>query len=1011
MIEFNSLYLIVLIFILNFIPGALFSFSLLKGKNLLFVEKMFIGFASGLFILPIIPFILVLLNIPYSFIIAIASVILFYILSIALAIKFKPWEEYSFKIELSSKNKNLIISIILILVVFLSYWIRIQSFSPIYFDLDPYFYLYSATQILTSGIPSFDDKTAWYPEVIVDHRNAPALSFLESIWYSFYTAGGGYDNYLLSSIASFYPPIMACLAFFFVYLIISSTYQREFGLIAASLASLIPMLIIKLAGSEFEVQAYAFFGIAFFYAMYAFAIKNKDITYSFFASIGMGAVILGSNSVILPIVALLIFVPLYSIFIFFKENSQDLYLFSKQNILVFILGFYIPTFLFSFYKGSISLFPSGFLLVLLISIIFSLILYYIKKNYYDLIFANRKKLYLYSVAAIIILGIIFMFSPIGEIVSSLAKSSLGIAQYNQPLDRTIQEQAGAGSDLSNSLGFIGYDLYTYFSILLSGSASTENAIVSFIGGIVAAIFYIPTAVTNLLFEFFVGIGNSVFNLGLEFSPKVNSLSMSIILFGIIFLIYSFYRELKFPDQRTLAILFLAMIFPPIFIGFLKSKYTLYAGFFLAVALGVILGEANNIIPKLLSKINQSSKTEEYAKKTFTALIILGALIVLFQFKSDNLAEGILFSSMQVRFQDDPVALQPKFQNLCDQIQAKGQYDEDVCLAAKDPVGYASKGINYQYNYKLCIYSLISNPFSDSISQNERIAVGFRCLRLNEYWIDSMEWIQENPDEKLRITSWWDYGHWTNYFGEKNTVLRNEHSSHYMIGEVAHNYLQGTPEELKEFMIAHDSEYALFDSELLMNGGALGGKYGALNYLQCARNNETSVQNGYMGSACEWEHLWETIYVPFSGANYQECVISPTSEKTGIVSYKQKYRFDSYGNLQSYVEPMYCFGKTTLIDGSEINALYYLNEKYENGDLKLNKGFLYTAGQDDEIVTYNVLYSKDFVWVENGQIVSGWQDRKGPYYDSNLYNAYFLKQLDGFDLVYENSNIRIFKIKE
>jgi hypothetical protein len=297
----------------------------------------------------------------------------------------------------------------------------------------------------------------------------------------------------------------------------------------------------------------------------------------------------------------------------------------------------------------------------------------------------------------------------------------------------------------------------------------------------------------------------------------------------------------------------------------------------------------------------------------------------------------------------------------------------------------------------------------------------------------MEWVRDNTEPGARITSWWDYGHWINYFGERNAVIRNEHASHVMIGDVAHGYLDATPEELKTWMEAHGSEYALFDMELVSGGGSLGGKYSALNYLSCARDNLTSVETPPGSSQCEADHLWETVF-----ATGNPCTISPLTGKMGFTAYKM-YVGQTYlpyyppdcmapANAQTlsfcrdYVraEPAYCIGNATLASGDIMYSTYYLNQTNPNGDLKLNKAILQLPYQVPESLhfgpatAFTLLYTNDAIWLENGMVKSGYEDRNGKFYDSALYRALFLNELPGFTQVYSSPGggaVRIYKINE
>ena len=58
--------------------------------------------------------------------------------------------------------------------------------------------------------------------------------------------------------------------------------------------------------------------------------------------------------------------------------------------------------------------------------------------------------------------------------------------------------------------------------------------------------------------------------------------------------------------------------------------------------------------------------------------------------------------------------------------------------------------------------------------------------------------------------------------------------------------------------------------------------------------------------------------------------------------------------------------------------------------------------------YWLMFTHDKVWVVNNTLTSGWEDRTTKFYDSNFYKAFFLKQLDGFEKVYENKGVVVFK---
>ena len=61
----------------------------------------------------------------------------------------------------------------------------------------------------------------------------------------------------------------------------------------------------------------------------------------------------------------------------------------------------------------------------------------------------------------------------------------------------------------------------------------------------------------------------------------------------------------------------------------------------------------------------------------------------------------------------------------------------------------------------------------------------------------------------------------------------------------------------------------------------------------------------------------------------------------------------------------------------------------------------------------MFYTKDEIWLESGEVKSGYEDRKGKFYDSNLYKAFFTGDLPGFELAYmtPGGDVKIYKIEE
>jgi asparagine N-glycosylation enzyme membrane subunit Stt3 len=987
MIEFNPLYLLLVLFVGFFIPGMLLSLGLLKKKELPLFDKAGIGMGLGIVVPALVAFLLSLVGVMFSYTTALVSILIFYAIGAAVFVKEKAWEQLS----LPKDWKLMVSSVALALLMLLSYWIRMQTYSPVFMELDPYYYMFITHQIIVHGEVPLTDQTAWYP-LELTHRGSVLKPYSEALQYSLYTNGGEYDKYLLSALAGSFPAVLAALAVFFLALFISAEYKREFGIIAAAVFSFIPMFLTKTLAGESEIQPYAFFALAFFFAMYALAIKRKDYTFAGLAGLAFAAVIMGSASAVVAYTTLIIFIPLQALLLFYTKGG--LREFVKLNAVV-VLGAVLMTVIKDSYTGGsfiISGLLSGSMFFTIIALLVAAALAAIREKVADAETAS------YALGGLLLVGVLLLaFTPLGDSLSGLVGGSLSVANYNAPLQRTIAEQGQASTEFQSTLGFSGLGF----------------------NGALGILFIIPSAVVNAILGVVVWALNTGADAGLTYAPKDNSMLLFIYFMTMVAIAHSMYRKVKFGDLR-LPLLFLALIFPISIVGMLKTKYTTYLGFAVAVALGVVLGEIFDFLVQRFSSIADAAERERMVKYAFMGLVLIGSLYAVLQATYPiSVGQALFTNSMQERFGDNPLGAQQKLRAVCALMDPMGSSDNTVCAASRDPAGFADMGPNYQYEPEVCAWSVISNPVAPT--DDERIALQYRCLsRISEYWINLMEWMGTTPEDS-RFTSWWDYGHWTNYFGERDTVLRNEHASLDMIGEVAHGFIDGTPEDLRGFMLTHDSKYVFFDQEIIgsvrQDGYiSFGGKYGALNYLSCARDNETGVSQSPGSSLCEFEHTWEQVYVP-TGAGAEQCVISPTSGKTGTVGYTTRI-VQGAGGAQATMVQTYCIGPVTLADGSIMPVgTYYLDEsmKLPNGDLRLNKAILSFDYEDASqgVRLYTTLYDHTPRWVENGELKDGWEDRKGKFYDSNLYSGFVLGYLPGFDLVYEtpNGEIRVYKIRE
>ncbi|MEM4367003.1 MAG: hypothetical protein QW035_02635 [Candidatus Anstonellales archaeon] len=928
------------------IPGFLASFAV---KDLDILERVAASFGFGLVITAGVA-LLISFIMPYSFTSALIMLAISYIIGLVIVFKFK--ENLSLKWSYAS---------IAVLILFIAnFAMRAGSYSAIFAELDPYFYLYSSTLLLKHGEMPLNDFSAWQPHYTTTRRGFEFYTYPNTLLYSLYTLGGEYNTYLLSLIASLTPPLYAALSAFFIYYMLSRLLKDSWIALGSTIVlSFTPIFVMKLLAGEFEVQPYAFFSLAAFLAFYTKAMFEKDRTASYITAIFLAAVFLGTNSdIIVFAFSTAIMLSLVAYNTYYEKKALDYVKLSLPSFaMLFLCNIYTSI---AVLPGSFPEYVVGGFFALCVAAILLLLNKEINvslgelNNYID----EFRKSKTHSLAALaLILFYIVMFTPIGEFFLKPFLSGFFAASFRIPLDKTIQEQGVAGASFEGQLGFLGAsEKESPFLIVLSPFSMIFNTVFSF------------------LFQLI----NNAYHLQAIYIPKTSHLLLAI---HVLFVAFAVYKIIK-KSEPELALAFLIIIEPISLVGIVKAKYTIYLGFFTCIALAYVIREFIEML-----------KSSRYELVPYAFMLLLAAAQV---FSVSPIGFALLYDSPSPKFSDNPSLFKARFAEYCATYG-----DQTLCEIAEDPVAFANKGPTYHYNADICKLSLL-DPKENStgyFSELKRISASLRCSALGYYWVDSMEWLKNNTEENATIISWWDYGHWENYFAERRAVIRNDQAHPEMIYEVAYYFIHTPESELIEYMKEHQSRYLLLDQEIIIGGRSFGGKYGALNYLGCAHTNGTNVSFDPGQSDCEREHTWEVVYIPKS--NQQSCDVS--AELKGVVAYTV---------AKGAMAPTYCLSTTTLITGQKINALYYLGKYASDGSLKIHKGFLAPYAEDSSMVAYATYFTKDLVWYDDGEIKSGWEDRKGKFYDSVIYKGFVLEELDGFEQVYKTpgGEVKIYRIK-
>ncbi len=274
-------------------------------------------------------------------------------------------------------------------------------------------------------------------------------------------------------------------------------------------------------------------------------------------------------------------------------------------------------------------------------------------------------------------------------------------------------------------------------------------------------------------------------------------------------------------------------------------------------------------------------------------------------------------------------------------------------------------------------------------------------RMSSDWIDTTKWMQANLGENDRVSSWWDYGHWTTFLGGAKTVLdpSNYYSDYDQL--TARGYVDGNTTLLIDIMHYHKATYILVDSELVQKWGALVYLSGTFNGLADDHKYDFLKQqipstSSPGSSEYETEHYFEYIYSVFSkGADGNPAAF----QCPGIIPRQMLY--SSFGAL-------YC------IDSKGQMSVF--NPNGEGG--MLNDPRLVRA-DDSQLAlaplggNANLFFNQRYTFINLNPDLTTLTEGK---VNSNLINSafvqlFFLEKLDGFELAYKspNSQVKIFKL--
>ncbi|MGI0134671.1 MAG: hypothetical protein ACREBW_06920, partial [Candidatus Micrarchaeaceae archaeon] len=564
-------------FLSLFIPGVLLAFALLNKTKLHVFEISVIGFIFGLIAVPTLTWLESYLMFQIHFFAFSLTLTLLNALLLTIIGGLLCWQQGVFKSciewyrnrkahhqaeqEHPHHSKRMwaiwLIVVILMLMTFATRMMSIGT-APHFFEFDPYFDMFDAQYILTYGQQLLLDPSAW-PVVAAgtNHRLQPIVPYLEAYWYDLgnklQAHSTSFNTNLMSYVGGVYPPIVAALLVFVIFMLLYHEYDHRIALIGAGLTSMMPVLFSTFVAGEQLVEPFGIMTLFFFFAAYMLAIRNmKSKRLAILAGIAFASTFLSAHYYTVDAGILMLYILLQGIInVIRNEMTKDFY---KMNIIV-LLTIIIFFALYDPYQATLqSNIPSIAHIPLTIALPLAALVLVAVLDYIPKIIASLTKkvaisraepgLALRVVWILIVLAstsVVTLFTSLGKPIQSYIELSTRFTTASKPLFMTVQEYIPTT------------ELYNYAAQGFGPIANGINMTIHTINGLAS----IPIPI----FVFIISI------LGLL------AIAISII-----------YRRSK------TGILYLAIILPLMFAGFSEVKYLPHFGVAYIMMIGIIFGE-------------------------------------------------------------------------------------------------------------------------------------------------------------------------------------------------------------------------------------------------------------------------------------------------------------------------------------------------------------------------------------------------------------------------------------
>ncbi|MFC2175095.1 STT3 domain-containing protein [archaeon] len=292
---------------------------------------------------------------------------------------------------------------------------------------------------------------------------------------------------------------------------------------------------------------------------------------------------------------------------------------------------------------------------------------------------------------------------------------------------------------------------------------------------------------------------------------------------------------------------------------------------------------------------------------------------------------------------------------------------------------------------LGVFVLLLSSVTIGFAQMEELKVQYP---IQDGWFKTMDWLETTPEDTAFLT-WWDYGHWTAFLGNRHAIVDNTNINNTKVETVADiftEYRANNSEELAERVLpklkAFKVTHVGVDRILLTN------KWGALTYIadrQCiptkslAANGLTFPQLSEMSkSACGYGYTYsgeigiagcqkKTISSEFGDESYVGCNFIQGSEvqfteqewdeikTTTWPGYPLTITSPDGGSLtmRVYGQPdntiMFFHANNKLLFDAPVNYMYGFRVFFQDPGLKHHELVINEWVPNEEVVVQKVVY--------------------------------------------------------